>query len=79
MTTEGTGDVDLDLSDVRSLNSSGLAALLAARQGLHDKHHRLTVRNPSKTVLRVYEASGVLDVMMDGRQRHGESGRAAQD
>ena len=72
------GDVDLDLSDVTFLDSSGLVVLLAARQALHDKHHRLTVRNPSKRVLRVFELSGVLDVMMDGRQPTGDSGRAAE-
>jgi anti-sigma B factor antagonist len=64
----GTGDVHLDLSDVTFLDSSGLLVLLAARQGLHDKHHRLTVRNPSKAVMRIFELSGVLDVMMDGWQ-----------
>jgi anti-anti-sigma factor len=46
----GTGDVDL--SEVTFLDSSGLAVLLAARQGLCDEHHRLTVRSPSKPVLR---------------------------
>ena len=74
----GTGDIDLDLSDVTFLDSSGLVVLLAARQALHDKHHRLTVRNPSKRVLRVFELSGVLDVMMDGRQPTGDSGHAAE-
>ena len=72
-----SGDVDLDLSDVTFLDSSGLVVLLAARQGLHD-NHRLTVRNPSKRVLRVFELSGVLDVMMDGRQPTGDSGSAAE-
>lgn len=74
----GTGDVDLDLSDVTFLDSSGLAVLLAARQELHDKHHRLTVRNPSKRVLRVLELSGTLDVLTDGRQADGDSGRAGE-
>ena len=74
----GTGDIDLDLSDVTFLDSSGLVVLLAARQVLHDAHHRLTVRNPSKRVLRVFELSGVLDAMMDGRQPTGDSGHAAE-
>jgi anti-sigma B factor antagonist len=74
----GTGDLDLDLADVTFLDSSGLVVLLAARQGLHDKHHRLTLRNPSRRVLRVFELSGVLDVMMDGRQPSGDSGRTAE-
>jgi anti-sigma B factor antagonist len=74
-----TGDVDLDLSDVMFLDSSGLAVLLAARRGLHDKHHRLRVPNASKQVLRVFELSGVLDVMTDGVQPPGDPGSAAQD
>ena len=74
----GTGDLDLDLADVTFLDSSGLVVLLAARQGLHDKHHRLTVRNPSTRVLRVFELSGVLDVMMDGRRPTDDSSRAAE-
>ena len=67
----GTRTLDLDLSDVTFLDSSGLGVLLAARQELHDKHHRLTVRDPSKRVLRVFELSGTLDIMMDGRQADG--------
>jgi len=64
----GTGDVDLDLSDVTFFDCSGLAVLLAARQELQGKKHRLMVRNPSKPVLRLLELSGLLDVMMDARQ-----------
>jgi anti-sigma B factor antagonist len=74
----GTGDVDLDLSEVTFLDSRGLVALLHARQALHDNHRRLRVRNPSKPVLRVFELSGVLDMMMDGRQPPGDVGRAAE-
>ena len=70
---EGTGDIDLDLSDVTFLDSSGLVALLAARRRLHDKQHGLRVRDPSKPVLRGFELSGVLDMMMDGRQRQLEA------
>ena len=75
----GNGDVDVDLSNVTFLDSSGLAVLLAARQGLHDQHHRLTVRNPSTPVLRILELSGVLDVMMNGQHPAGDSSRAGQD
>lgn len=65
----GNGDVDLDLSDVTFFDASGLAVLLAARQGLLERHHRLTVRNPSKPVLRVLELTGMDEVMdrADGR------------
>ena len=73
----GTGDVHVDLADVTFLDSSGLAVLLAAHRWLHDNHqHRLTVRNPSKAVLRVFELSGVLHVMMDERQPPGRPDRA---
>ena len=74
----GTGDADLDLSDVTFLDSSGLAVLLAARQQLHDKHRRLKVRNPSKPVLRTLELSGALDEMIDRQQPPGDSSRAAE-
>jgi anti-anti-sigma factor len=74
----GTGDADLDLSDVTFLDSSGLAVLLAARQELHDKHRRLKLRNPSKPVLRTLELSGVLDEVIDGQQPPGDSNRAAE-
>jgi anti-anti-sigma factor len=74
----GPGDVDVDLSNVTFLDSSGLAVLLTAHQGLHDKHHRLKVRNPSKPVQRVFESSGVVDMMMDRRQPPGDSDRSAE-
>jgi anti-sigma B factor antagonist len=74
----GTGDVDLDLSEVTFLDSRGLVALLHARQALHDNHRRLRVRNPSKPVLRVFELSGVLNMMVDGRQPPADAGRAAE-
>jgi anti-sigma B factor antagonist len=74
----GTRTLDLDLSDVTFLDSSGLVVLLAARQGLHGKDQQLRVLNPSEPVLRVFEVSGVLDVMMDGQQPLGDSRRAAE-
>jgi anti-sigma B factor antagonist len=74
----GTGDLDLDLCDVTFLDSRGLVALLAARQALHDKDQRLRVLNPSKPVLRVFELSGLLDVMMDERQPPGDARHAAE-
>ena len=74
----GICNLDLDLSDVTFLDSSGLLVLLAVRQSLHDKHQRLNVANPSKPVLRVLELSGMLEVMMDGRQPPTDSSRAAE-
>ena len=77
--TAGTGDVDLDLSDVTFLDCSGLGVLLAARQELRDRKHRLMVQHPSKPVLRLFELSRVLDLMMDARETAGDSSRAAQE
>ena len=76
--TVSSGDLELDLGDVPFLDSRGLVALLAARRALHDKDHRLRVLNPSKPVLRVFELSGVLDVMLDERQPPGDSRLAAE-
>ena len=40
-----------------------LPGLLAARQGLHDTNRRLTVLNPSRAVHRVFELSGLIEVL----------------
>jgi anti-anti-sigma factor len=59
----GTGDLKLDLAEVTFLDSSGLVVLLAARQRLHDTNRRLTVLHASRSVHRVFEVSGLLDVL----------------
>jgi len=59
----GTGNLEIDLSGVTFLDSSGLLVLLAARQGLHDTSRRLTVLNPSRAVHRVFELSGLIEVL----------------
>jgi anti-sigma B factor antagonist len=74
----GICNLDLDLSAVTFLDSSGLVVLLVARQRLHDKHQRLMVLNPAKPVLRVFELCGVLEVMMDDRQPPTDLRRAAE-
>ena len=73
----GICNLDLDLSDVTFLDSRGLQVLLAVRQSLHDRHQRLRVLNPSKPVLRVFELSGMLEVLIDERQPPADSRRAA--
>ncbi len=73
----GIRNLDLDLSDVTFLDSSGLLVLLAVRQSPHDKHQWLRVLNPSKPVLRVFELSGMLELMMDGQQPTTDTSRAA--
>ena len=59
----GTGDVDVDLSSVTFLDSSGLAALLAARQRLLETPRRFRVLHPSRPAYRVLELSGLLEVL----------------
>ena len=53
----------IDLAEVTFLDSSGLVVLLAARQRLHDTNRRLTVLNTSRPVHRVFEVSGLIDVL----------------
>ena len=74
----GTSDLDLDLTEVTFFGSTGLVVLLHARQALYEKHLRLRVLNPSKTVLRVFELSGLLEVLMDEPHPPGPSRRAAE-
>jgi len=57
------GDVTIELSDVSFLDSSGLTVLVAAHRRLTATARRLTVRNPSRPVCRVFELSGLLDVL----------------
>jgi anti-sigma B factor antagonist len=76
--TAGTSDLDLDLSEVTFFGSTGLVVLLHARQALHEKHRRLRVLNPSEIALRVFELSGVLEVLMDEPHPPSESRRAAE-
>ena len=58
----GTGDVAIELGSVTFLDSTGISALLTARQRLHSVDRRLTLRNPTKQAYRVLEVSGLLDL-----------------
>lgn len=62
------GTVTLDLTDVTFIDSTGLVAILAARQRIVEAGRQLKVRNPSRPVQRVLELSGaetVLDIDVD--------------
>jgi len=56
-----TPTVELDLSAVTFLDSSGLAALIEAHQRLTRDSRRLVVVDPSPVVARVLAVSGVTD------------------
>ena len=63
------GDVELDLTDVTFVDSSGLRALLAAHERIKRGGARLVVRKASDRVLRVLGMAGldaVLDVDLEG-------------
>ena len=51
--------VVLDLSELDFIDSSGIAVLLRAAE----KTERLELRNPSSTVQRIIEATGLTDVL----------------
>jgi anti-sigma B factor antagonist len=56
------GDVNIELSEVSFLDSTGLTVLIAAHDRLATTQRRLTVLNPSRTVCRVFEFSGLIEV-----------------
>ena len=62
-TDTSLGDVTINLSDVTFLDSTGLKVLLAAHHRLTATQRCLTVLNPSRPVHRVFELSGLLDVL----------------
>lgn len=54
-----TGAVTVDLAHVTFLDSSGLKALMSAHRRLRAEGRRLTLRNPSEMVSRLFTVSGV--------------------
>lgn len=54
-----SGDVDLDLSGVQFVDSSGLRVLIDAHQTLTARGNELRLREPSTAVRRLLEISGV--------------------
>ncbi len=59
----GTGDVEIDMSQVGFCDSTGLSVLITARQQLHDTGRRLTIVNPSLAVTRLFELTGLTDFL----------------
>ena len=57
------GHVTLDLAEVTFLDSSGLMVVVTAHRRLRAEDRRLIVRNPPKLVDRVFDLSGVGDVL----------------
>ena len=67
LSTEGVDNIEIDLSNLGFIDSSGLAVLVRSRDDLKRSGGSLVVRNASKAVLRLFEATGlnpsrVLDV-----------------
>lgn len=56
-----TSTVELDLSAITFLDSSGLASLIEAHQRLTQAERSFVVVDPSSVVTRVLSVSGVLD------------------
>jgi anti-sigma B factor antagonist len=59
---EGCTDIRLEMSGVSFMDSSGIKALLAARGQLEEVDGKLTLSNPSRTVLRVLDVTGLNSV-----------------
>ena len=57
------GDVSIELSAVSFLDSTGLTVLIAAHHRLATTQRRLTMLNPSRTARRVFELSGLIEVL----------------
>ena len=57
-------DVEVDLTDVSFIDSSGLAALIKARQRLLDAGGSLVVSAASHTAMRLFEIAGVSSYLM---------------
>ena len=60
--TTTTGEVVVDLTDVSFIDSSGISALLDARQRLTGERRRMRVANTSLPVARIFEMTGLRDV-----------------
>ena len=58
----------LDLTEVRFMDTIGINALLAARSAVRRHGGSLAVRNPSNTVQRVLEVTGLYDLLIQPPQ-----------
>jgi anti-sigma B factor antagonist len=64
---ETVNRVELDLSELSFVDSSGLNALLAARKRLDDAGGELVVTKASDVTLRLFEVAGVRDLLGPAR------------
>ena len=64
----GAADVIVDLGAVTFLDSTGLRVLLSARRRLEADGRQLHVRNPSRSVQRVFVLSGLDELVEPARQ-----------
>jgi anti-anti-sigma factor len=60
---QGAGAVDVDLSGVTYLDSTGLRSLLAARDAAAERGGRLRVSAASNIVARLIEITGTTDIL----------------
>lgn len=61
---EHTGDVVVDLAEVAFLDSSGLNALIRARNQLAQHGRSLRARRPTAAVARVFAVSGTSELLL---------------
>jgi anti-sigma B factor antagonist len=69
----GGGDLLLDLDGVAFMDSSGLAAVIRAKQTVECDGHHLAIRYGASQVRRIFEITGILDQFPD----EGNGDRAA--
>ena len=60
---EGSGDVVVDLAEVTFMDSTGVAVLIGARNGLRGTDRKLLLRNPTAPVRRVLEMLALAEVL----------------
>ncbi len=59
----GPGSVELDLGQLNFMDASGLRVIADGTERLSLLGRLLTIRSPSKTVLRVLELTGLADLV----------------
>ena len=56
---EREGDVVIDVAGVSFIDSSGIRALISSQQAIEARSSKLTIRNPSPAVLRLFQLSSL--------------------
>lgn len=57
----GQGDVRVDVAGVGFIDSSGLRVVIDAHQRANDANRQLIIEQPSRSVVRILEISGLAD------------------